>query len=104
MLSDHTNLSSLIKLLLWLQIIFSAESIQEVTSNYDIAANRSIDMVYLSGGLTTIGTDKVIVVSDSEGPSQKIYLSPFYMDKYEVSNEKFREFIQASKYQTQVSN
>ncbi|GJL78891.1 MAG: hypothetical protein NPINA01_18800 [Nitrospinaceae bacterium] len=35
---------------------------------------------------------------DDEGPAQMIYLSAYYIDKYEVSNAQFTEFIQATDY------
>ncbi|EDV25065.1 uncharacterized protein TRIADDRAFT_26011 [Trichoplax adhaerens] len=59
-------------------------------------------MVFLLGGLTTVGTNKIAILSDSEGPSYRAYLSPFYIDKYEVSNRKFRQFIHATGHRTQA--
>ena len=44
-------------------------------------------MAFIPGGRGFIGTDKVIMQRDGEGPRRPVQLSPYYLDKYEVSND-----------------
>lgn len=44
-------------------------------------------MVLIRGGVSTIGTDNPLIAGDGEGPKQSVYLTSFYLDKYEVSND-----------------
>ena len=44
-------------------------------------------MVYIEGGHNYIGTDKPKIKSDGESPKRPVLLSPYFIDKYEVSNE-----------------
>eukprot|EP01031_Cornospumella_fuschlensis_P036561 gene36561-44352_t len=53
----------------------------------------SEDMVFIPGGPSYIGIDKPIIIRDGEGPRRKVHLSPFYIDRYEVSNKDFAQFI-----------
>ena len=51
------------------------------------------DMVFVRGGLFTMGTDLPIFVADGEAPAHRVQVSSFMMDKFEVSNAKFAEFV-----------
>ena len=44
-------------------------------------------MVFVRGGASLVGTDNPLVLGDGEGPKRNVYLTPFYLDKYEVSND-----------------
>jgi formylglycine-generating enzyme required for sulfatase activity len=43
-------------------------------------------MIYVNGGESFIGTDNPAIPGDYEGPRRTVYVSPFFLDKYEVSN------------------
>lgn len=43
-------------------------------------------MVQIDGGIGCLGTDSQIIRGDGEGPRRQITMSPFLIDKYEVSN------------------
>ena len=59
-----------------------------LTANKNNRDNRGVEnMVYLVGGSGFIGTDKPIIHRDGEGPRRSVTLSPYYLDKYEVSND-----------------
>ena len=64
------------------------------------AANPSKeDMVLIQGGCFMMGTDKTFYYEhDStnvrEKPSHKVCLDPFYLDKYEVSQEKWEKAME----------
>ena len=39
---------------------------------------------------------------DSEIPRHRVYLDAFYIDKYEVTNARFQQFVQATGHRTQA--
>ena len=47
----------------------------------------TVDMIYIEGGETFIGTAKPILISDGEGPLRTVSLSPYFIDRYSVTNE-----------------
>jgi formylglycine-generating enzyme len=61
------------------------------------------DTVKFDGGTFLMGTDSEEgFPSDGEGPVRKVTLDPFYMDIYPVTNLPFREFVRATRYQTEA--
>ena len=55
------------------------------------------DMVLVNAGGFTRGIDNTKNENFSdEGPAKMIYLSSYYIDKFEVSNSKYTEFIIAT--------
>lgn len=59
-------------------------------------------MSLIPGGEYIVGTDKPVIVADREGPARKVALKPFYIDKYEVSNEEFATFAAATGYKSEA--
>jgi sulfatase modifying factor 1 len=60
-------------------------------------------MVSLPGGKFLMGTDYADgFAADGEGPVREVLLSPFWMDRYPVTNERFREFVQETGYRTEA--
>ena len=49
-----------------------------------------------------MGTDRPLINSDDEGPSRHIALNNFCIDQTEVSNMQFYEFVQETKFVTEV--
>ena len=45
------------------------------------------DMIYLAGGATFMGTDKPLIIADGEGPLRTLTLSPYFLDRYSVTNQ-----------------
>lgn len=88
---------------------------RDIVSNTDIScANEVITlgnqvvleelnkkMAFIAGGQRYIGTDKPKILRDGESPMRPVVLSPFYIDKYEVSNSDFRQFVDDTKYKTE---
>lgn len=71
-------------LVLSLSIVISASSCSKKTAKpvHNITTKSGIEMVYLPGGEFNMG----------ESPSSnKVTLSPFYIDKYEVTQEMFKK-------------
>lgn len=59
-------------------------------------------MALIPGGEFQMGTDQPYFISDGEGPSRTVKISPFYMDIYEVSNLEFEKFVNFTKYVTEA--
>lgn len=58
-------------------------------------------MVYLSGGSFLMGTEDADANrNDQEGPIRSVTVAPFYIDQTSVTNQQFKEFIDATGYQT----
>jgi len=60
------------------------------------------ELVVLPGGSFIMGTDDTPIPEDGESPARTVILSPFAIDKYEVSIGEFREFVLAKNYVTEA--
>ncbi|XP_068142315.1 formylglycine-generating enzyme [Drosophila tropicalis] len=60
------------------------------------------DMSLIPGGSILIGTDQPHFQADREAPEVRFDLKNFYLDKYEVSNRKFKDFVLATNYVTEA--
>lgn len=59
-------------------------------------------MSLIPGGKYFFGTDEPHFKEDHEGPERLVYIKDFYIDKYEVSNANFKEFVESTKYVTEA--
>ncbi|HUQ91647.1 MAG TPA: formylglycine-generating enzyme family protein [Bryobacteraceae bacterium] len=60
-------------------------------------------MQKLDGGPFFMGTDdQEGFPADGEGPIREVTVNPFYIDTYPVTNEQFREFVDATGYRTEA--
>jgi len=60
-------------------------------------------MVQLEGGTFRMGTDTANgFPADGEGPVREITLDPFFIDIHPVTNRRFREFVEATRYKTEA--
>lgn len=57
-------------------------------------------LAIIPGGSVTIGTNTAIFQEDNESPERIVKIEDFYIDKYEVSNDKFAKFVSATGYIT----
>jgi formylglycine-generating enzyme required for sulfatase activity len=58
-------------------------------------------MAELDGGWFLMGTDDAVgFPDDGEGPVREVYVSPFAMDRYAVTNREFSRFVEATGYVT----
>ena len=57
------------------------------------------DMVFISAGEFLMGTPEGEGAFD-EHPQHEVYLDAYYIDKYEVTNAQFQEFVEATGYVT----
>ena len=62
------------------------------------------EYIEIPEGIFTMGTDDapVSTTQDGEGPSRSVHVSPFYMQKYEVSNAEFASFVSETGYSTEA--
>lgn len=59
------------------------------------------DMVYIPEGEFVLGTDDEDgIAEDGERIRRKVYVKPFYMDKYAVTNAQFARFVEETGYVT----
>ncbi len=66
-------------------------------------AHSREDMIQLDGATFLMGTeDKEGFPADGEGPIREVTLAPFLIDRYPVTNERFREFVRATNYRTEA--
>jgi iron(II)-dependent oxidoreductase len=52
-----------------------------------------VDMVFIPGSEFEMGSK---LGENNEQPPHQVYLDNFYIDKYEVSNDRYKEFVQAT--------
>ena len=50
-------------------------------------------MVYIPAGMFLMGSNDTIV---DEGPMQSVYCEPFYIDRHEVTNDAYKQFLSAT--------
>lgn len=60
------------------------------------------EMVLIPGGKYQFGIDEVVIESDNEGPKRIVDVAKFQLDKYEVSNIAYQEFVEATNYKTEA--
>ena len=60
------------------------------------------EMILLQGGVFIMGTDDPILPQDGEGPARKVHVDSFFIDKYEVSNIEFKDFVEETGYVTET--
>ncbi|UCE49731.1 MAG: formylglycine-generating enzyme family protein [Phycisphaerales bacterium] len=77
-------------LLLILQVISSCRRTEDADSKLDVITTQSgLEMVAIPGGWFEMGSTKG---DDDESPVHKVWVSPFWMDRYEVVQEQFKKF------------
>ena len=69
----------------------------------DVRAEILDDMIALPGGTFLMGTDSAEGFPlDGEGPVRAVSLRPFRVDPYPVTNRRFRQFVEETKYRTEA--
>lgn len=78
----------------------SAENIQQASI---LQHARDYDkMSLIPGGKYSIGTNEPVFRNDREGPEREVEFEQFYLDKYEVSNSDFGDFVDQTGYVTEA--
>jgi formylglycine-generating enzyme required for sulfatase activity len=68
--------------------------ITSVKTSIGLDSDVGDDMVYVSEGYFIMGSDTGF---SNEKPERKVFVRGFYIDKYEVTNEQYKQFIIATK-------
>lgn len=71
-------------------------------NNIPTKESNNDNMVLIQGNTFLMGTNEPYFESDFEGPAKNVSVKSFYMDKYEVSNKDFNEFIKDTGYETEA--
>jgi sulfatase modifying factor 1 len=91
-----------VRLVVFLLLIFGSWSCVEKTkkgSNPSQAKEGPKGMVWIPGGEFTMGTDD-LQSYEYERPAHRVRVDGFWMDETEVTNQQFKEFIDATGYVT----
>eukprot|EP01041_Mallomonas_annulata_P000292 gene292-526_t len=70
----------------------------------ELDARNDIDTVFVEGGRFYMGTDNPIIKLDGESPKRKVYVSSFFLNRYEVTNSQFQQFVENTSYVTESEN
>ncbi|XP_076271082.1 formylglycine-generating enzyme-like isoform X1 [Rhynchophorus ferrugineus] len=75
---------------------------EEITpkASFDIS-----NMVLIKSDTFEMGTNKPVFVADMEGPARNVTVNhDYYLDKYEVSNKDFHNFVRETGYKSEAEN
>lgn len=85
---------------------YSRETNQILHDNNDLTSSKYTfditNMVFIKGNTFEMGTNRPIFPTDFEGPARNVTVASFYLDKYEISNDNYQDFIAKSKYKTEA--
>uniref|UniRef100_A0A2M4API7 Putative sulfatase-modifying factor 1 n=1 Tax=Anopheles triannulatus TaxID=58253 RepID=A0A2M4API7_9DIPT len=86
------------------QIIFPDEANGKAEKLLDLVehSKRYEHMSLIPGGEYMIGTDQPVFPADNESPARPVTVAAFYLDQYEVSNGRFKEFVDQTGYITEA--
>jgi sulfatase modifying factor 1 len=80
-----------------------AGSVQTSGMRRRVTAGSLEDMIRLDSGRFLMGSeDPDSIPPDGEGPVRSVTLNTFYLDRYPVTNDRFREFTQVTGYKTEA--
>ncbi|MBI4854485.1 MAG: SUMF1/EgtB/PvdO family nonheme iron enzyme [Acidobacteria bacterium] len=86
-------------------LIKSATPILETKKTPTLPVRLQDKFVFIEGGKTTIGSNKIpcpgienCETSLDETPPHEVTLDPYFLGKYEVTNQEYYEFIKAENY------
>nr|XP_023015355.1 sulfatase-modifying factor 1 [Leptinotarsa decemlineata] len=60
------------------------------------------NMVLIDGDTFEMGTNKPVFATDHEGPLRNVTIGSFYLDKFEISNQNFYDFVRETGYKTEA--
>lgn len=59
-------------------------------------------MSFIPAGRYTLGTNYPVFTEDKESPERTVLVAGFYLDKFEVTNWDFAEFVRETEYETEA--
>lgn len=91
----------LLAVVAWLIFKGGGEPAQGGASSGQMASAAATDgMVLIEGGTFTMGTNNGRRINglNIEGPAREMSVKSFYLDKFEVTNKQYKEFVDATSY------
>lgn len=80
-----------------------SENDESVENNNKWTSSKDYEnMSLIPAGKYYVGTNEPIFIADKESPEREVTVDQFYIDKYEVSNEEFQKFVEATNYVTEA--
>ncbi len=80
-----------------------AESKMSVERRRRVTNGSTEDMIKVESGRFLMGTESTEgFPADGEGPVREVTLDCFYMDRYPLTNRRFRDFVQTARYKTEA--
>jgi len=74
-------------------IYFVKPSLAPPKKSDNKSVDVTVDMVYIPGGKFIMGRDDG---DEDERPAHEVEVKPFYIDKYEVTNQEYKKFVDAT--------
>lgn len=65
-------------------------------------AAPSANVVWFRGGRSQLGTSRIMLPADGEGPRRDVVVAPFGLEPTSVSNAEFAAFVEATNYVTEA--
>jgi len=85
------------------RLLESSDVLETVQTSAELRPEIARTMISLEGGTFLMGTDyPEAFPDDGEGPVRSVVLSPFKVDRYPVTNERFSAFVTETGYQTEA--
>lgn len=69
------------------------EMTSEVKANLIVWEKDGKEMIYIPDGDSTMGSDEG---RSNQAPAHKVYVAAFYIDRYPVTNEEYKRFVDAT--------
>ncbi len=79
-----------------------ASSVKANSITDNIPLTHINELVAIPSGVFTMGTDDALLPQDGEGPTRKVKISKFSINKFEVSNAEFALFVKETSYVTEA--
>ncbi|XP_072394273.1 formylglycine-generating enzyme [Diabrotica undecimpunctata] len=74
----------------------------EIRDNNENEMLNTSHMVLIESTIFEMGTNKPVFEADNEGPLRNVTVNTFYLDKYEISNQQFYNFVKKTGYKTEA--
>ena len=68
----------------------------------NIPLTKPNELILIPTGVFTMGTADPILPQDGEGPARRVEITQFYINKYEISNAEFAEFVKETGHVTEA--
>lgn len=79
------------------------QPLEKSKNNFYDKDQHTDGMIFIPGGEFLMGcNDRDGIPADGEGPVRKVKVDSFFIDPYAVTNQQFKEFVEATNYKTEA--